>query len=142
MAKHPKHVANRHQRRAAGPSGNLLPIFVDPSFTRTFADQAIVLALGHDVDLAFVASGPRLDHMSRQGDRRGSLTKMTPSYFEVARVRMPPAGATMTAMAILRSLTENGFINKAEMLKAIAEFDEPAVEADEGDSNEVTPDED
>lgn len=94
--------------------------------------------MGRDVDLAFVAAGPKLESISAQGrEFGGQLVKMKPSYHEVARVRMPPAAAAFVAMGVLQRLTESGFINKAEMLKSIEEFEEPEEEDALADENQA-----
>jgi hypothetical protein len=126
MAKSSKSAPNRHTRRAAGASQKLLPIFTDPNFVRVYADHVVVMALGHDIDLAFVATGPKLDTMTSRADSSlGTSVNMTPSYSEVARVRMPPASAASSAMSILQKMTEQGFIDKAELIKSVEEFQEP-----------------
>lgn len=107
-----------------------MPVHVDPNFFRVYADQAVVMALGHDVDLAFVAVNPTIDVVHGHSDGSNEF-KMTPSFAEVARVRMPPGAAAVTAVTIIERLIEHGAINKAELLKVIEAAEEPEVDEPE-----------
>lgn len=131
MAKRPKNNSNFKP----------MPIEVDPSFARVFADQSAVMHLGRDFDVAFLTVGARLERVQRDSaDPTAEIISMRPQLNEVARVRLNPNTAAVMAMEILRKLIEGGLADKAGVIDAIQALNEPESLSDVDTSSQVSAD--
>ncbi len=121
----------RRQKAGTGVSANL-PIELDPNFLRTFADQTLVMHLGRDIDISFLAVGGRLERIQRgRTDTDNDVMNLRPQLNEVARVRINPNGAAIMAMEILQGLIRSGVADKRAMIAAMEEIEEPAATSED-----------
>lgn len=114
-----------------------LPILRDPGFVRLVADATVVLPLGRDFDLVFLAAGPvllkqSLPRLDDDGDV-GQMLSMNPAMNETARVRMAPQAAMTLAMTVIQHAFANGLVQKGPFLEAIKSITEQNVDAQKED---------
>ena len=96
----------------------------DPAFVRLCADEVSILALGRDLDLAFLTASPIIvSRMERgSGEDRELGYELSASMAEVARIRLSPAAALQTGMALLQSLVRGDMVKLDEFEEAIREM--------------------
>lgn len=123
----------RTKRPTTKRTTSSMPVVRGEGYQRYFADQAFVMPLGRDVDIAFVAVGSTLDRVVKTTttDDIVSEMKMTPVLTEFGRVRVSPFTAVSMAMNILEQMIANGKANKDVILSSLAGFDEPEPEDSE-----------
>ncbi len=122
-------------RKVANGSA-LMPIELDPSFVRVFADQTLVMHLGRDIDISMLAIGPRLERIQRgRTDVENDVMHMRPQLNEMARVRLNPNSAAVMAMEILQGLIKSGVADKAGVIEALEQIEEPEARRSEGDES-------
>lgn len=90
-----------------------VPIMRDNTFARATADNAVVLDLGRDVEIAFMAVSPtpvtnRLTISPGGEERELSAVQIQNSMYEVCRVRMNPDAIELLATQLLVRLIESG----------------------------------
>lgn len=117
----------RTKRPNTKRTASTMPVVRAEGYQRYFADQAFVMPLGRDVDIAFVAVGSTLDRVVKTttADDIVSEMKMTPVLTEFGRVRVSPFTAVSMAMNILEQMIANGSANKGVILSSLTGFDEP-----------------
>lgn len=126
----------RARKASAEPSGNM-PVEVDPNFVRVFADQALVMNLGRDIDFAFLTIGAKLERVQRsRGGEDPDRMRMRPQLNEVVRVRMAPVGAAGMSVDVLTGLISAGLVDKKGLIATLDAIEEPDLEVDPDDDEQ------
>ncbi len=96
----------------------------DSAFVRLYADEVSVLALGRDLELAFLAVSPLVTKRMERGvgDDRELGYQLTQSMAEVARIRLSPASGLQTSMALLQHLIRGDMVKLDNLEEAIREM--------------------
>lgn len=113
-----------------------VPVERDSCFIRCVADEGVPIALGRDIEFAFLQFSPKIHGKStrvvdEETEEEGFA--LSPTLTEVARVRMGPHQAMAFALATVDSLLKTGRVNIEALEKSIAELvaDARSVEAQE-----------
>ncbi len=90
-----------------------VPIMRDNTFARATADNAVVIALGRDVEIAFMAISPTLvaNRLTIAADGQEtdlSSVQIQNSMYEVCRVRMNSDALQLLTTQLLVRLMEDG----------------------------------
>lgn len=100
-----------------------VPIRIDPSHGRHFADSGYAYFLGRDVEIAFVQRGPALFQPAEPDDdgvTRGIFAESARS--EVARVRLPMNGSLNLATDILEEVLSSDNFRSKKLRKRLQGF--------------------
>ncbi len=110
-----------------GPGGSM-PVVTDPNFLRTFADQTLVMDLGRDTDIAFMAVGAMLRSVEGLGDdeRESADVSARPQLNEVVRVRLSPSTAATLSMQIMQQMIARRRLNVADVIESINDWEASA----------------
>ena len=117
------------EHESSGPDQSaprLLPVERDPNFLHAFADQTMVMHLGRDADLAFLANAPGLKSVAGLNDenREMAAVEVTPRLNEMLRVRVAPLTAVTLAMQILREYGRRGALNTPLLVEQLNQWAE------------------
>lgn len=97
-------------------------IIRDTTFSRSVADEAIVLHLGRDTELSFLQMGQtpasKYSITNDEGAEEEEGFELRPVITEVARVRLGNMPALFTALSIIDTLVQSGIVNKDSLAKS------------------------
>jgi hypothetical protein len=113
-----------------------LTVVRDPSFTRTYADNAAAFCVGRDVEMAFLVTTPNINSILGSRNAAASEVAAEAVFSEVCRIRMAGSSASAAAFNIIFALLQEGKLD-ADYLRtniesmiahtAPADDDEPGV---------------
>lgn len=105
-----------------------IPIVRDATFTRVTADQALVVNLGREYELAFLQNSPQIKTMTIVLQDEGGMSgfERDSVMTEVVRVCISSDGAAQMAMHILQSLIRANQVINEMVLKSVQEMIEEA----------------
>lgn len=127
MASIPEQRTSAPAEPEAPPSGiaQQMPVVTDSNFVRAFADRTLVMPLGRDVDLAFMAFASRIDNIEGLDDegRTEVQVNLTPQLNELARVRLAPRVAVGLALDVMQHFIRLGGVNLEGVIETLREAD-------------------
>lgn len=127
MASIPEQRTSAPAEPEAPPSGiaQQMPVVTDSNFVRAFADRTLVMPLGRDVDLAFMAFASRIDSIEGLNDdtRAEAQVNLVPQLNETVRVRLAPRVAVELALDIMQHFVRLGSLNLDVVIETLREVD-------------------
>ncbi|HEX8127222.1 MAG TPA: hypothetical protein VF548_16725 [Allosphingosinicella sp.] len=116
-------MARRTTQKSSTPTDKALRIVRPATFVRLLADDAVVVDLGRDIEIACITVGSPLTRQvtipSEDSDIVRSQIETSDELSEVGRVRMPPFVALNAAMNILDNLIGSDQVDIEALKQAI-----------------------
>jgi hypothetical protein len=113
---------------ATSPAGDRsIDVVRDVTFTRFYADEAVMAVVGRDLEVGFLQYGPIFTQQIDRGDQEETVSRNVVT--EVARMRMDYPTFLRTTMEFIEQGIMEGRIKADAVLQSIAEWEAKAPSA-------------